>query len=128
MPISKFRTTRFSPKDVPRFYRKSKFLKRNVCNFNVTNQISNGKLYDPITNMVINLNGKNINAVNAPTIIKGDTCTTIYAKITLKNLIKEAANRGELALNPYSRNVANSMGPPPASVITFLKNKVKEST
>ena len=59
MPTSKFRKTRFSPKEVPKFYRKTRFLKRNVCNFNVSNQIVNGKLYDPISNMEINLNTKN---------------------------------------------------------------------
>ena len=85
----------------------------------------NGKLYDPITNEEINLNAKNINAFNAPTIIKGDTCTFIYAHQTLKDLIQEASMKKTFALNPYTRNVAKSMGPPPLSVINYVKKQLE---
>ena len=122
---SKFRKTRYKSEDVPKFFRKTKFLKKTICNFNISNQINNGKLYDPITNEEINLNTKKIHSANAPTIIKGDPCPRIYAHETLKELIQEASKRGTFARNPYTRTIAKSMGPPPVSVINYVKKLLK---
>ena len=120
---SKFRNTRYKAEDVPSFFRKTKVLKRRVCNFNISNQINNGKLYDPLTNEAINLDAE-INNGNAPIVIKGDTCPRIYSKQSIKNLIKEASKKNEFAKNPFTRNIVKSMGPPPLSVINYVKNKL----
>lgn len=91
--------------------------------FNISNQINNGNLYDPITNNKINLDA-NIGAYNAPVVIQGDTCPRIYSHASMKNLFREASNNKTHAKNPFTRKDIITAGPPPKAVINYVKKQL----